>query len=579
MSTPTPSHANTPWWQRAVIYQIYPRSFCDSNGDGIGDLAGITSKLDHLKTLGVDMVWLSPIYASPDDDNGYDISDYRAIHADFGTMVDFDAMLDGMHQRGIRLMMDLVVNHTSDDHAWFQQARTSRDNPFHDYYIWAEPVQGGPPTNWESIFGGSTWEWNEATGEYYLHLFTRRQPDLNWDNPKVREEVQALTRFWMDRGVDGFRIDAINFISKPARDAKGRFPNAPVRQPGFLQPAFETVVNGRHMVDHLRELKHKAFLYKPCVTVAEMAGVGPAMAAELTDRKTGVVDMLFQFEHMGMDQQPGGSKWALAPIDWPAFKRCLSSWQTELADRGWNSLYLNNHDQPRSVSRLADGSPAAAKMLALMTHGMQGTPYVYQGEEIAMTNFPFQRVEECRDVEILNLYRLWVQEQGRTPEETLTAIRAKGRDNARTPMQWSAAPQAGFTTGTPWIAVNPNHVVIHAEAQHADPDSVFNFYRRLIALRKQLPVLTHGRYAWMLQDHAQVFAYTRTLGMDRLLVVCNHTGQPADVDWPPALDPSGAQLLLCNLPQRAAAPLRTLRPWEAMLLRWPSKKAPHDAGP
>lgn len=559
-----------PWWQRAVVYQIYPRSFADSNGDGIGDLPGITARLDHLQALGIDMVWLSPIYASPDDDNGYDISDYRAIHADFGTMADFDAMLAAMRARGIRLMMDLVVNHTSDEHEWFRQARSSRSNPYHDYYIWAEPVDGGPPTNWESIFGGSAWEWNEATGEYYLHLFTRRQPDLNWENPQVREEVKALTRFWLDKGVDGFRMDAVNLISK-TYTADGRLLDAPVRQPGFLQPVFEAVANGPRLQEFLHELKRDAIAHHACVTVAEMAGVGPELAAELTDARTGCVDMIFQFEHMALDEMAGRGKWILRPMDWPGFSRCMARWQRGLAGRGWNSLYLNNHDQPRAPSRLGDGSAECAKMLALLLHGQQGTPYVYQGEELGMRNYPFAGIEECRDVETLNLWREWTGALGRSAAETLHVIRAKGRDNARIPMPWDDSAQGGFTTGTPWIAAHPDHPTLNARAQREDPRSVFHFYRELIALRHREPMLASGRFEPLIEGHAQVIAYTRTLeqqqGTTRCLVLCNLTGNSVQVPWPDGGAPATGDLLLSSLGDPPAAGLATLRPWEAVLMR------------
>ena len=564
------------WWHASTVYQIYPRSFQDSNGDGIGDLPGITARLDHLQALGVDVVWLSPVFASPNDDNGYDISDYRAIHPEFGTMADFQAMQAGMRQRGIRLLMDLVVNHTSDEHDWFRQARSARDSPFHDYYIWAEPAaDGGPPNNWESIFSGSAWEWNEATGEYFLHLFSRRQPDLNWRNPRVRTEVQAVVQFWLDQGVDGFRMDAINLIAKPFT-ADGRLLDAPVVKPGFLQPAFDAVANGRDLRAYLQELRDTVLRQRELMSVAETAAVTSAMAVDWTDADSGCVDMLFHFEHVLLDAKPGATKWDLAPMDWAAYKACIQRWQTDLDQRGWNSLYLNNHDQPRAASRLGDGSPAAAKMLALLTHGQKGTPYVYQGEELGMTDYPFQAIDQCRDVETLNLYREWVIDQGRPLEEAMRAIRAKGRDNARTPMQWDVGPQAGFTTGQPWLAVNPNHRRINAQQQRDDPDSVFHFYRRLIALRKQLPVLVHGRLDLVLPEHPNLFAATRTLGDERLLVVCNLGPDRISVNWPDALRIGDAQLLLGNLPGRHPADLHRLLPWEAVLLHWPGRAATHQ---
>lgn len=535
----------TPWWQTSCVYQIYPRSFCDANGDGIGDLPGITSKLDHLRDLGVDVVWLSPVYASPNDDNGYDISDYCAIHPDFGTLADFDAMLAAMQARGLRLVMDLVVNHTSDEHAWFQAARRSRDDPHHDWYLWAEPAPGGgPPNDWRSVFGGSAWEWNEATGEYFLHLFSRRQPDLNWEHPAVRAEVHALMRFWLDKGVAGFRMDVIDLIAKP-RDAQGR--------------VAQVFVPGPRLAEHLLEMRREVLDRHDTLTVGEAPSADPALARLLTDADTGALDMLFQFEHVSLDQH--ATKWDLKPLDLRAFKRSLFRWQAALAERGWNSLYLGNHDQPRAASRFGDGSAAAAKCLALLNHAPRGTPYVYQGDEIGMTNFPFTSVDQCRDIETLNFWREALEQRGWTPEQAMQSIRAKGRDNARTPMQWSAAPGAGFTRGTPWLAVNPNHEVLNVEAQAADPGSVLHFHRRLIALRKQRPALATGRFAPLLEEHPQLFACTRSEGAERLLVVCNVSAE--SVAWPGGLDSAG-ELLLSVHGDRPGA---TLRPWEGVLLQ------------
>jgi len=536
------------WWQTSCVYQIYPRSFCDANGDGIGDLPGITSKLDHLRDLGVDVVWLSPVYASPNDDNGYDISDYRAIHPDFGTVADFDTMLAAMHERGIRLVMDLVVNHTSDEHPWFRAARSSRDDPHHGWYLWAEPAPGGgPPNDWRSVFGGPAWEWNEATGEYFLHLFSRRQPDLNWDHPAMRAEVHALMRFWLDKGVAGFRMDVIDLIDKP-RNADGQ--------------VSQLFVPGPRLAEHLREMRREVLDRYDTLTVGEAPCADPALARLLTDADTGALDMLFQFEHVSLDQH--ATKWDLKPLDWRAFKRSLSRWQAALAERGWNSLYLGNHDQPRAVSRFGDGSAAAAKCLALLNHAPRGTPYVYQGDEIGMTNFPFTSIDQCRDIETLNFWREALDQRGWTPEQALAAIRAKGRDNARTPMQWSAAPGAGFTRGTPWLAVNPNHGALNVEAQAADPGSVLHFHRRLIALRKQLPALATGGFTPLLDEHAQLFACMRSEGAERLLVVSNVSAEA--VPWPGGLDATG-ELLLSVHGDRPGA---LLRPWEGLLLRLPT---------
>ena len=564
-----PTSGDDAWWKRSVVYQIYPRSFQDSDGDGIGDLRGITSRLDHLATLGVDVVWLSPVYQSPQDDNGYDISDYRAIHPEYGTMADFDAMLVAMHARGLKLMMDLVVNHTSDEHPWFVQARSARDNPFHGYYIWAEPADGGPPNNWDSVFGGSAWEWNEATGEYFLHMFSMRQPDLNWENPALRAEVHALMRFWLDKGVDGFRMDVINMISKPWTP-DGRLPDAPVTRAGFLQSGFEQVVNGPRLKEFLLEMKEQVLRHHDCITVGEAPFANTQVALDITDAQTGALNMLFQFDHVGLDTEPGQPKWKFRPLDLRDLKRSLSQWQLELADRGWNSLYLNNHDQPRAVSRYADDGRyriESAKMLALLIHGMKGTPYVYQGEEIGMTNFPFESIDQCRDIETLNMVREAVTEQGRPMAEAMRAVRSKGRDNARTPMQWDDSPQAGFTQGAPWLAVHPNFASVNVRADRAHAESVFDFYRRLIALRRERPELVHGRYALVLAEHPEVFAYTRTLGSHRLLVACNFSANAVAVDWPGELGVANATMVLGNLAQRPAPWIgSSMRPYEAWLL-------------
>ena len=559
------------WWRQAVVYQIYPRSFCDSNGDGIGDLAGITSRLDHLKELGVDVVWLSPVYRSPNDDNGYDISDYRGIMAEFGTMADFDAMLAAMHQRGIRLMMDLVVNHTSDEHPWFVAARSRRDDPHHDWYIWREPKDGREPNNWEAAFGGSAWQWNEATGEYYLHMFSKKQPDLNWENPQVRAAVFEMMEFWFAKGVDGFRMDVINMISKPYA-ADGSLPDAPVARPGFLQPGFVMVTNGPRLLEFLREMKREVLARHDAITVGEAPLATTQQGVEITDPETGALDMLFQFEHMDLDSIGGHmlGKWAWKPLDLRDLKQTMSRWQHALAGRGWNSLYLSNHDQPRPVSRFGDDGRyrvESAKMLGCFLHGMQGTPYVYQGEELGMTNMPFAGIEDCRDIESINLYREAVHERGDDPARIMEAIRRKGRDNARTPMQWTAGHHAGFTSGTPWIAVNPNHREVNAEAARADPGSVFHHYRRLIALRRELDVLTDGAYELLLPEHEQICAYTRTLGDEVLLVVCHFGAGTPRFDWPAGLDRAAARLLVGNWPVDDGPPPPSfeLRPYEA---RW-----------
>jgi oligo-1,6-glucosidase len=579
----------------AVVYQIYPRSFCDSNGDGIGDLPGITHKLDHLQALGVNVVWLSPIYASPQDDNGYDISDYRAIAPEFGTMADFDHMLAAMHARGIRLMMDLVVNHSSDEHIWFEQARSSRNNPLHDHYIWrpARP-DGLPPTNWEAAFNGSVWTWNEATSEYYLHMFSQKQPDLNWENPRLRRDVYEVMRFWLDRGVDGFRMDVINMISKPWLP-DGSLPDAPVVQEGFLQPGFALSCNGPRLGEFLSEMRREVLDHYPgCITVGEAPLATVKEGRALTHPELGSLNMLFQFEHMDLDSVGGHvqGKWACKPLHLPDLKRCLQRWQEALDGQGWNSLYWSNHDQPRPVSRwgcdLPEHRVASAKLLATWLHGLQGTPYIYQGDELGMTNVAMARIEDYRDIETLNHWRTAVLERGQDPAEVMQGIHAKGRDNARTPMQWTAdAPHAGFSSATPWLALNPNWREVNAAQARQDPDSVFHHLRHLVALRRVFPVLSRGTTRLLWPDHPQLVVLQREWEGTAWLVVCNRSSQPCA--WPGVQDSHSdwctpqapLELLLGNLPERpgtwahrqsaASAQLQlmqaTCAPWEAWILR------------
>lgn len=562
--------AASPWWKQSVVYQIYPRSFCDSNGDGIGDLPGITARLDHLQALGVDVVWLSPVYQSPNDDNGYDISDYRSIMSEFGSMADFDALLAAMHQRGLRLMMDLVVNHTSDEHAWFQEARKSRDNPYHDYYIWREPrADGSPPNNWEAAFQGSVWAWNEATGEYYLHMFSPKQPDLNWENPRVRAEVHELMRFWLDKGVDGFRMDVINMISKPWQ-ADGRLPDAPVVREGFLQPGFALTCNGPRLLEFLGEMRREVLDHYDTITVGETPMATTRQGVEITHETNGALNMLFQFEHMDLDSVSGhiNGKWALKPLELRELKACLSRWQDALAGQGWNSLYLSNHDQPRPASRFGDDGPyrvESAKMLGTCLHFLQGTPYVYQGEELGMTNVRFASIDDYQDIETRNRYRVAVLERGEDPAQVMAAIHAKGRDNARTPMPWDAGQNAGFSTGQPWLRLNPNYREVNAAQALADPDSVFHHYRRLIALRKTHPVIVHGRYQLLLAEHPEIYAYTRSLEGSRLLVLCNFSRGTPQFILPPEFAAGDHALLIANYEVDPRQDIRslTLRPYEA----------------
>ncbi len=553
------------WWKESVVYQIYPRSFCDSNGDGVGDLRGIIGKLDYLQHLGIDVVWLSPVYKSPNDDNGYDISDYQDIMDEFGTLSDWEELLAGMHQRGIKLVMDLVVNHTSDEHPWFVQSRQSRDNPYRDYYIWRPGKEGREPNNWASYFSGSTWQLDEATGEYYLHLFSRKQPDLNWENPKVRAEVFKLMRWWLDKGIDGFRMDVINMISKTPG-----LPDVPASGRDRYQYGGQYFLHGPRLMEFLHEMQQHALAGHDVLTVGETPGTSPQQASELTNEESGVLSMVFQFEHMGLDG--GESKWQVKPWSLLELKQVMTRWQKGLEGRGWNSVYLTNHDQPRALSRFGDDGVyrvESAKLLATFTHLLQGTPYIYQGEELGMTNVAFPSIDDYRDIETLNAYREMVEEKGVAPQAAMASIYAKGRDNARTPVQWDESPQAGFTTGTPWIKVNPNYPAINAQLALADPDSIFHYYRRLIQLRKDNPVMVYGVYDLILDDHPQIYAFTRTLDDDRLLVLLNFSAGTPVFDLPADIAVAGQELLIGNYPVDPADEIRRLSlwPYEARVYR------------
>lgn len=545
------------WWQRAVVYQVYPRSFYDSNGDGIGDLNGVRAKLDYIRRLGVDVIWLNPIYKSPNDDNGYDISDYRAIMDEFGTMEDFDRLLAEAHEKGLRIVMDLVVNHTSDEHPWFIESRKSAESPYRDYYIWREGKDGNPPNNWGASFRGSAWERCEETGMYYLHTFSKKQPDLNWENETVRGEVYDLMRFWLDKGIDGFRMDVINYISKTPEMPDGPMMN---RLYGNFRPY---CLNGPRVHEFLQEMNREVLSHYDVMTVGETPGVSVEQAQRYTGPDEHELNMVFQFAHVNLDYDENG-KWTLKRVPLDGLRRVLSEWQTGLHGKGWNSLYLNNHDQPRMVSRFGDDSTealrsASAKMLGVLMHMMQGTPYVYQGEELGMTNVAFPDISDYRDIDTLNAWNEMTGELGVSPEHMMACIHRRSRDNARTPMQWSAAPNAGFTTGTPWIGVNPNYRTINVEAQENDPDSVLCFYRRLIALRRELPIITEGDYALLLADHPQIFAYQRSWQGQRLYVICSFSAQTFDA--PEILPYCGGRLLLCNYAPDGDA--QTLRPYEA----------------
>ncbi len=549
------------WWKEAVVYQIYPRSFMDSNGDGIGDLNGITSRLDYLKELGVDVIWLSPIYQSPNDDNGYDISDYQAIMKEFGTMEDFDRMIAGIHERGMRLVMDLVVNHTSDEHPWFLESRKSKDNPYRDYYIWREGKDGKVPNNWGSYFSGSAWQHDDATDMYYLHLFSKKQPDLNWENPKVREEVFSMMNWWCgEKGIDGFRMDVISLISKRPGLPDG--PKGPEALYGYADCA-----NGPRVHEFLKEMNQKVLSHYDLMTVGEAAGVTIEEAKKYAGFNENELNMVFHFEHVGLDGGEHG-KWTDKRVPLSAFKKVMSDWQTELDGRAWNSLYLSNHDQPRSISRFGDDSPeyrvVCAKMLATCLHMMQGTPYVYQGEELGMTNMHFADISEVRDIDSINAYHEMSEAGLISKEDMMRFICLKGRDNARTPMQWDDSENAGFTTGTPWIGVNPNYKDINAKAALADEDSVFHYYQKLIALRKEQPVLVYGHYALLEPDHESLYVYTRTLEEQKMLVICNFTKEEVSYEIPTEF--GGKQVLISNYGRDGAEGTITLKPYEALVL-------------
>ncbi len=494
------------WWKQAVIYQIYPRSFYDSNGDGIGDLKGVIQKLEYLQNLGIQAIWLSPVCCSPQDDNGYDISNYQDIDPLFGSLEDMDELIRQASTRGIRIILDLVLNHTSDEHPWFLKAKQSRDNPYHAYYVWRDGEEGTPPSDLKASFGGSAWEWVPECGQYYLHQFSVKQPDLNWENPQVRKEIYQMIRWWTERGIGGFRLDVIDLIAK--------------------EPDRGVMAEGKQLHEYLKEMSREVFAGNDLITVGEAWSATPERAFLYSNPDGSELSMVFQFEHILLDQQPDGEKWDLAPLPFVEFKKTLAKWQTQLYQKGWNSLFFSNHDLPRSVSRFGDDGEyreKSAKMLALCLHGMQGTPYVYQGEELGMTNVRFD-ISEYRDIELLNMYRERRQ-AGYPEEEIMESVYAKGRDNARTPMQWNGGEHAGFTSGTPWIRVNPNYTDVNVERQMADEDSVFHFYRKLIALRKREKVLTDGRFTLLLPEDPDIFAYIRENETDRLLVICNFTSQ------------------------------------------------------
>lgn len=552
------------WWKESVVYQIYPRSFKDSNGDGIGDLQGIISKLDYLKELGVGVIWLSPVYESPNDDNGYDISDYKAIMDEFGTMEDWEELLEGLHSRGMKLMMDLVVNHSSDEHAWFIESRKSKDNPYRDYYIWRPGKDGNEPNNWTSFFSGSAWQYDETTDEYFLHLFSKKQPDLNWENPVLRTEIYDMMKWWLDKGVDGFRMDVINLISK--EDGLPSTPGGKKYDWGG-----DYFMNGPRVHEYLQEMNREVLSNYDMMTVGECPGASPEDAARYANEEGTELNMIFTFEHMDLDSGPGG-KWDVKEWSLADLKQVMTKWQKDLEGRGWNSLYLNNHDQPRMVSRFGDDKEyrvESAKMLATFLHMLQGTPYIYQGEELGMTNVAFDSLEEYNDIEIHNMYREKVTEGGEDHNTIMEAIYRKGRDNARTPMQWDDSEHAGFTTGTPWLKVNPNYKEINAENALEDSASIYYYYKELNRLRKEHDIIVYGTYDLILDDHEQIYAYTRTLGEDKLIILCNFTGKEAAFTLPEDLHFESSSLLIGNYEGSADQPLgeSRLKPYEARVYK------------
>ena len=548
---------NKKWWQNSVVYQIYPRSFQDSNGDGIGDIQGIIKRLDYLQELGIDAVWLSPVCKSPQDDNGYDISDYQDIDPMFGNLDDMEQLINEAKKRNIRIIMDLVLNHSSDEHRWFTEAKKSKDNPYHDYYVWRDGEEGVYPNDMNSVFGGPAWEWVPELKQYYFHQFSVKQPDLNWENPKLRREIYDMILWWMDKGVGGFRLDVIDQIAK--------------------EPDLKITNNGPRLHEFIQELSRETFQKGDLITVGEAWGADIDRAKLYSKPDGSEFSMVFQFEHMMLDQEPGKEKWDFCPLPFVKLKKCLEKWQKELHGCGWNSLFWDNHDLPRIVSRWGNDKEyrvESAKMLATILHGMEGTPYVYQGEELGMTNVRFDSIEQYQDIEIRNMYRERL-EKGYAEKDIMESIYAKGRDNARTPMQWDDTENAGFTTGTPWLGVNPNYTEINARSQLHDENSVFHYYKKLIQLRKENSIFVEGDFTLLLPEDENIFAYVREYEGRKLLVAANFTdkevecpllkewGVPVSEDGADKSRDNGAKLLIHNyndLPSR-----QKLRPYEAMM--------------
>lgn len=533
---------NEKWWKKAVVYQIYPKSFQDSNGDGFGDLQGIIKRLDYLETLGINAIWLSPVFKSPQADNGYDISDYRDIDPTFGSLDDMEELINEAKKHNIRIMMDLVLNHSSNEHRWFKEAKKSKDNPYHDYYIWRDGEEGVPPSDMKAVFGGSAWEYVPEIGQYYFHQFLPEQPDLNWENPKVRRAIYDMILWWMDKGVGGFRLDVIDQIAK--------------------EPDKRITINGPRLQEYFKELSKETFQKGDLITVGEAWGADTERAKLYSNPDGSEFSMVFQFEHIGLDQKEGGEKWDLAPLPFKKLKKIMAHWQNELYNCGWNSLFWDNHDLPRIVSRWGNDREyrvESAKMLAILLHGMQGTPYIYQGEELGMTNVQYD-IEDYKDCEIINMYHERL-EKGYSKDEIMKSIYAKGRDNARTPMQWDDSANAGFTTGTPWIKVNDNYDKINAKSQVDDPDSIFSCYKKLVQLRKDYSVFVDGKFTLLLEDDENIFAYSRKNEEKTMLVVCNFFDK--EIPMPLAKECEGMEVLISNY--KDTSDMSVLRPYEARM--------------
>ena len=533
---------NEKWWKKAVVYQIYPKSFQDSNGDGFGDLQGIIKRLDYLETLGINAIWLSPVFKSPQADNGYDISDYRDIDPTFGSLDDMEELINEAKKHNIRIMMDLVLNHSSNEHRWFKEAKKSKDNLYHDYYIWRDGEEGVPPSDMKAVFGGSAWEYVPEIRQYYFHQFLPEQPDLNWENPKVRRAIYDMILWWMDKGVGGFRLDVIDQIAK--------------------EPDKRITINGPRLQEYFKELSKETFQKGDLITVGEAWGADTERAKLYSNPDGSEFSMVFQFEHIGLDQKEGGEKWDLAPLPFKKLKKIMAHWQNELYNCGWNSLFWDNHDLPRIVSRWGNDREyrvESAKMLAILLHGMQGTPYIYQGEELGMTNVQYD-IEDYKDCEIINMYHERL-EKGYSKDEIMKSIYAKGRDNARTPMQWDDSANAGFTTGTPWIKVNDNYDKINAKSQVDDPDSIFSCYKKLVQLRKDYPVFVDGKFTLLLEDDENIFAYSRKNEENTMLVVCNFFDK--EIPMPLAKECEGMEVLISNY--KDTSDMSVLRPYEARM--------------